>query len=252
MRPPGLLDRQARQLLRDVVKAPPMLERTDETWLSLEEAAARVGVSRMRMREAIAAGLCKGRRDNRGLWRVALGENLAALKSRIETARVAPGALVELLFDEIEENSLMLAERDATLDRMSALVERQQEILARALSLAEARAPAELDRIAAVNERATALIETAFQKLSSRDNEVFNLTGLLDRAFAMISKLEDEVKRQAGVEARQKGLLDRLLAIANARLEQFSATGARGGGLLTRLRGRVTGRRGGGTPAGRA
>ena len=226
-----------------------MLERSDETWLSLEEAARRVGVSRMRMREAIAAGLCGARRDNRGLWRVALGADLPALKTRIETASVAPDALVELLFDEIEENSLRLAERDASLERMSSLVERQQAIIARALALAEAGLPVEPHRIAAVNDRATALIETAFQKLSSRDNEVFKLTGLLDRAFATISSLEDEVKRQAGAEERQKGLLDRLLVIANARLERFAGTDGRGGGLFNRLRGRLTGSRGGGTAA---
>ena len=216
-----------------------MLERTDETWLSLEEAAARVGVSRMRMREAIAVGLCNARRDNRGLWRVAVGENPAALKTPIENARVAPDALVELLFDEIEEYSLRLAERDSRLERMSTLVERQQTLIARALILAEPASTSEPDRIAVMNDRATALIESALEKISSRDNEVIKLTGLLDRALATMSSFEDEVKRHVSVEVRQKGLLDRLLAVANAR----------GGGLLTRLRGRIAGSRRGGTPA---
>jgi hypothetical protein len=230
-------------------KAPPMLERIDESWLSIEDAAARVGVSRIRMREAIAVGLCSARRDNRGLWRIALGENLPALKTSIENARVAPDALVELLFDEIEENSLLLAERDSSLERMNKLVERQQALIASALNLAEAAPPLETQRIGAVNDRAAALIETSFQKLTSRDNEVFKLTGLLDRAFATIAGLEDEVKRQADVEVRQKSLLDRLFAIANARIEQFSATDAHGRGLLTRIRGRITGSRRGGTRA---
>lgn len=230
-----------------------MPETHSDTWLSLDEAARRVGVSRMRMREAIAVGLCDARKDNHGVWRVALGAGIARLKTRIEQARVAPDALIDLLFDEIEEVNFLLADRDANIERMSVIVARQQEIIARTLTLAETRqtgeAGGDMDRVSAANDRSVRLIEAAFAKLSARDNEVFKLTGMLDRAFATIAKLEGEVKLHAGVAERQQGLLERLFALAHSRIERLSQAEPRGGGLLSRLRERVTGSRSGGTRA---
>ena len=42
------------------------------SFLSLAEAAARLGVSRLKLREAIAKGVVPARRDNEGRWRVDL------------------------------------------------------------------------------------------------------------------------------------------------------------------------------------
>ena len=47
-------------------------DRAPTAWLSLDEAARRLGVSRLRLREAIAAGALPARRDNHGFWRVSL------------------------------------------------------------------------------------------------------------------------------------------------------------------------------------
>jgi hypothetical protein len=221
-----------------------------ETWLTLDEAAALFGVGRLRLREAIAAGLLQGRRDNRGSWRVLLPDAVAGMAAKIHAERAAPEALVELLFDEIEEMNLLLAERDASLERLSAVAARQQEMLARALSLAETPAPAGASRdgarLAELNERSTALIETALDKLVRRDDDIAKLTGIVDRALTAMGGLEAELKRRDEVVERQKGLLERLFALANTRLERFAKSEPRGGGLLDRLRDRLGGNRSGG------
>jgi hypothetical protein len=221
-----------------------------ETWLTLDEAAARLGVSRLRLREAIAARLFKARRDNRGSWRVLLEGDLTGLETRVKAAQLPAETLLELLFDEIEEMNLLLAERDASLERLGAVAARQHEMLDRALALAETRAPTEtpLDgaRLAELNERSTALIETALDKLAGRDGDIAKLTGIVDRALTTMGGLDAELKRQGEVVERQKGLLERLFVLANASLERFARSEARGRGLLDRLRDRLSGNRGGG------
>jgi hypothetical protein len=227
-----------------------MTQDPPRTWLSIDEAARRVGVSRLRLREAIAAGLCEARRDNRGSWRVALAADPASLKERVEATRAAPDALIGLLFDEIEDVNLLVADRDESMARLNALAARQQEVIERALSLAQsAEATPDTARLAAVEDRSARLIETALAQLAARDEEVVKLTGLLDRAFATISALEGEVNRHAGVAERQRSLLDRLFSLASASLDRFSLAEPRGGGFLTRLRGRLARQRGLGTRA---
>ena len=54
-----------------------MTDDSSEAWLSLDEAAERLGVSRLRLREAIAANAIPARRDNRGFWRVSLADGAA-------------------------------------------------------------------------------------------------------------------------------------------------------------------------------
>src|SRR6187402_2646513 len=95
-----------------------------DTWLTLDEAAGRLAVSRLRLREAIAAGVFPARRDNRGFWQVLLGADLTGMNDRIEAARLPAEALVDLLFDEIEETNLLLADRDESLERLNALAAR--------------------------------------------------------------------------------------------------------------------------------
>ena len=221
-----------------------------ETWLSLDEAAAQLGVNRLRVREAIAAGLFKARRDNRGSWRVLLAGDLTGVETRIGAAQLPAETLLELLFDEIEEMNLLIAERDASLERLNAVAARQQEMLARALALAETPAPADKTlasaRLAELNERATALIETTLDKLAARDGDIAKLTGIVDRALTTMGGLDAELQRQGAVVERQKGLLDRLFALANASLERITKSEARRRGLIDRLRDRLGGNRSGG------
>jgi hypothetical protein len=219
-----------------------MPDNSNDDWLSLDHAAERLGVNRMRVREAIAAGVIGARRDNRGFWRVSLAADIGDVTERMREIRMNPEALVELLFDEIEELNADLAERDSSLERLHALAARQQGMLARALALAEK--PENLgdskdqDRLADLNGRSLRLLETAVGKLEDRDADIAKLTSLLDRAFKNISGLEGEVGRHVEVAERQKSLLERLFEIANKKLDRLSSSQPRGGGWLERLRGR--------------
>ena len=114
-----------------------MTDDSSEAWLSLDEAAERLGVSRLRLREAIAANAIAARRDNRGFWRVSLAGGARAAISRVKETRADPQQLIELLFDEIEDLNALMSERAESEERMAALIERQQALLDRTLSLAE-------------------------------------------------------------------------------------------------------------------
>jgi len=224
-----------------------MSENTSDGWLSLDDAAGRLGVSRLRLREAIAARAIEARRDNRGFWRVSLAADEAAARRRISHARVDPSQLVELLFDEIEEMSALLGERDAHVARMSRLVVRQQDLLDRALLLAEspsAATPAiDAERVARLHERSEALIEQTLSKLRGRDAELTKMTSLMGRALDTVAGLDAEVTRQTEVTRKQQALLDRAFSIAQASLDRFTG----GAGFFGRLRARI----GGGRAAGR-
>jgi excisionase family DNA binding protein len=225
-----------------------MPDNSNDDWLSLDQAAERLGVNRMRVREAIAAGVIGARRDNRSLWRVSLAADVDDVKERMQEIRMKPAALVEMLFDEIEELNADLAERDSSLKRLHAVAARQQGMLARALAVAEkSENPGESkdhDRLADLNERSLRLLETAVGKLAGRDADIAKLTNLLDRAFKNISGLEGEVERHVEVAERQKSLLERLFEIAHKKLDQLSSSQPRGRGWLERLRRR----RGAGAP----
>jgi hypothetical protein len=197
-----------------------------DAWLSLDEAARRLDASRLRVREAIAAGVLRAQRDNHGFWRISLGpgDDVAA---KVASVHVSPSQLVEILFDEVEEVTASLAERNADLDRLSALAARQQELLERALQFAETsegpHAKAQAEQFAALNERSQDLVDRALSALETRDAELVKVTGLLDRAMGAAAGLDAEVARQVETSRRQRDLLERVFAIAEAGLERFVA-----------------------------
>ena len=215
-----------------------MTEPRAESWLSLDEAAPRLGVSRLRLREAIAAGALTARRDNHGFWRVSLDDEAGAMR-RIATVRAEPHELVELLFDEIEEMTVRLSEQDEDVARLMSVVERQQGLLDRALRRAEdddsADMPASAERLAALQERSHVLIGRAVSELEARDAELEKVTGLLDRAMDAAGSLDTEVARQTDVTRRQRALIDRLFALAQTSLERIAP--ASRGGWFARWRG---------------
>jgi excisionase family DNA binding protein len=220
-----------------------MTDDSDEAWLSLDEAAERLGVSRLRLREAIAANAIAARRDNRGFWRVSLADGARAAISRVNERRADPQQLVELLFDEIEDLNAVMSERAANEGRMAALIERQQILLDRALSLAEK--PAELgvdaERLASLHDRSQRLIEEMLGKIEARDGEFSRLSGLMDRALTTVAGLDAEATRQKDVAGKQQALLERVFQLAEQSLDRIGGRDG-GRGLLRRLRDRIAGR----------
>ena len=206
-----------------------------DAWLSLDEAAARWGVSRLRVREAIAAGALSAQRDNRGFWRVR-AENAVDFAA----LRPPPEKLIEVLFDEIEELGGALDERRQEVARLAAVAEKQQALIERALSLAEAPAAGgDVERLAALNERAQALTGRALASLENREQSLQQMSGLMERALGTVAGLDAEVSRQRETSEKQRALLDRLFEIARASLDRLGGEGPRGG-WLNRLRGRKT------------
>jgi excisionase family DNA binding protein len=225
------------------VGATPVTDTPNDAWLSLDEAAERLGVSRLRVREAIAAKAIAARRDNHGFWRVSLPEGAAGVMRRINETRPDPQQLVEMLFDEIEELNGLMAERAANEERMSALIVRQQSALERAISCAERSADPKLDveRVATLNDRSQKLIERTLAKLEAQDADLSKMTGLLDRALATVAGLDAEVTRQSEVAIKQQALLERTFALVQRSLDRIGSSGT-APGLFRRLRDRMGGR----------
>jgi hypothetical protein len=191
-------------------------------WLPLDEAAARWGVSRLWLREAIACGAVAAQRDNRGFWRVRAG-------GRVDFAsqRAPPDKLIEALVDEVEELNAALEERGEEVSRLHALTARQQALTERALALAEAAPDAE--RLAALNERSQAITERALAGLEQREQALQQMNGLMARALDTVAGLDAEVARERETSQRQRALLDRVFELARASLERLGADGPRAG-----------------------
>lgn len=219
-----------------------MTSTSNDAWLSLDEAAERLGVSRLRVREAIAAKAIAARRDNHGFWRVSLPDGAAGVKRRMNETRPDPQQLIEMLFDEIEELNGLMAERAANQERMSALVVRQQSALERAISLAERSADPGLDveQMVTLNDRSQKLIEQTLARLEAQNTDLSKLTGLLDRALSTVAGLDAEVTRQSDAAMKQQALLERTFALAQRSLDRIGSSGT-GPGLFRRLRDRMGG-----------
>ncbi len=106
-------------------------------FLPIGEAALLLGVNRLRLREAIAKGLVQSRRDNEGRCRVDLTSAPDDLEKAMALTPTEPAALIDALFDEVEELQLQVDERDGHLDRMQSLIERQDGVLERSIDTLE-------------------------------------------------------------------------------------------------------------------
>ena len=208
-----------------------MTDRPRDAWLSLDEAAALWGVSRLRLREAIAVGTLAAQRDNRGAWRV-----LGRAPVGSAALRAPPEKLIEALFDEIEELSGALEERGQEVERLHALTARQQALIERALSLAEnAPPPPDVQRLAALNEQSQALAHRALTTLETREQALSQMNGLMTRALDTVAGLDAEVARQKETSEKQRALLDRVFELARASLDRLNSEATRSG-WLARLR----------------
>ena len=96
-------------------------------FLTVADAAERLGTSRLRVREAVARGLIEARRDNEGRLRVDLPDSLRLPQAG--KAELAPDAVLSFLFDDIEELEAALADRDTRIAMLALLIERQDAAL---------------------------------------------------------------------------------------------------------------------------
>lgn len=202
-----------------------------DTFLPLSEAAARLGVSRLKLREAVAKGLVPSRRDNEGRLRVDLEAAPADLAAAASDRPADPAALMDALFDEIEELSAELEDAHAGTGRLSQLAGRQIEALERATAALEATT-AERDRLAGLAGRALAAAEEAEARAARLGETAERSVGLLEQTTARMEAMQAELDRlktdvaekdaALGGHARQ---LERLFTLSEQALEK--AAGAR-------------------------
>ena len=177
------------------------------SFLPLSEAAERLGLSRLKLREAIAKGVLPARRDNQGDWRVDL-TGINDLVHSVKGIQVDPDVLMGLLFDEIEALST---------DLDSALTERDQfaQLTDRAMIAAEhAQAQTSAlrqttDRAFELLDRTTSALETARADITAKDHEIAGQTGQMDRLFS----LSEQAVAKATM-ARRPGWIARVLGIS--------------------------------------
>lgn len=219
-------------------------------FLSVAEAAERLGLSRIRVREAAARGQIPCKRDNENRLRLDLS-GLTADDLERGGDRVDESALMNLLFDEIEDLNDDLAARRAQADAMRCIADRQAEALedaadrmerdvlekARLSDLLE-RALAHLEagggvgenaRLADVSERALSALEATGDRLEDSLSQTARFDALLERAmdYAAIGKTAgaEDVDAMNATAERAMQLLDNAIAGAEANRETAQHAG---------------------------
>ena len=163
------------------------------------------------------------------------------LARKTAAVRLAPEQLIGALFDEIEELTTTLSDRDGEVDHFSKLAARQQALLERAVALAENASSGDVERLSALNARSQELADKALTSLEKRDVELGRMSGLMDRALETVAGLDAEVERGRETSQRQRALLDRVFEVARVSLDRIGGEGRASGWL-----GRILGRRAGG------
>ena len=193
-------------------------------FLPLTEAAERLGVSRLKLREAIAKGVFPARRDNEGEWRVDLTgvQDFDRQTNRIEATL---DVLMGVLFDEIETLSVELQTAAALTGRLTALAGAQNVALDKAAAMLEV-ATSERDRLAKVACRAldaAGEAETQTTALKSTTDRAFVL---LDQATTALELARRDITAKDQQLSSQAGQMDRLFTLS----EQAVAKASRGKG----------------------
>ncbi len=213
--------------------------------LTIGEAAEKLGTSRLRVREALAAGLLTGYRNNQGKWLVDL-DTLPASLDGTKGDALLPDRLIELLFDEVEELQQTIEEREATIAQLSALVERQGAALERAVQLAEQRGTgggqAQIRALSETSERALVLLENALDRLGENAASVRQLSQLVERGLITSEEFDKRLREQESAMAekevvieQQGRMIDRLFSLTERVLGLTGMTVQRNGGLLRRI-----------------
>jgi len=208
----------------------------DNYFMSIGEVAAVFGVSRLRVREAIAEGLLEARRDNEGCWRVHC-DTVNASRNAIATRRGQPAAstLIEILFDEVEELQSEMVSKDRHIERLDELLHRQHQISEYAVEVAERKGGGSPAQVQAVADRAIELLESAVDRLERNRVEMDRMTALLDRAFDASDRLEHKVAEKYEVIESQYAQIERLLSLVEERLDTAEAIRDENRSLIDRL-----------------
>ncbi|MFK7751322.1 MAG: hypothetical protein AB8B51_02120 [Sedimentitalea sp.] len=171
-------------------------------FLTVAQAAEKLGESRLRVREAVARGLLEGRRDNEGHLRVTLPDPPTLPEAMKKAPDLPPEDLLGVLFDEVEELESTLVGRDDRLADLAKLLARQDSALVQADQAIEGAQTREA--------RLSELLERALVHLEAVDLKSEKLESVTARAMGHLERTGDAL----GQTARFDALLERALGLA--------------------------------------
>jgi methyl-accepting chemotaxis protein len=213
---------------------------TNDSFLPLAEAALRLGLSRLKLREGIAKGVIPARRDNQGHWRVDLSALPGNLKAAINAAPALPADLMSALFDEIEELSADLDNANSLTERLATIAGTQADTLEKVTAALEARTH-ERDRMGDLAGRALAAADEAETRAARLQQTTDRAMALLDRAAGAIEGVQADMARIKADAAQKDDMiaghgvqLDRLFTLSEQALEK-AAEARRAPGLIARV-----------------
>ena len=212
----------------------------EDGFLTLAEAAERLGLSRLKLREGIAKGVIAARRDNEGRWRVDLAMVPSDVRQAVAATQADPADLMGALFDEIEELGADLAQSQDLTARLTALAGTQADMIDRLTGIVEART-AERDRLGDIADKALSTAEEAEERAARLQATADRALGLLDRAAGTLEGVQGEIARlSADVAEKDRQIadhgqrLERLFALSEEALEK-AGTARPAPGLIARI-----------------
>jgi len=174
------------------------------TFLTVDEAAERLGLTRLRVREAVARGLLSARRDNEGRMRIDLPDGLRLAADA--DADLDPQAILTFLFDDIEELEVTLAAERAQTARLLKLVERQDAALQQTETTLDHQT-GQLDQMSSLLDRALGHLEAANLKAA-------HLSGLTDRSLSALDAAVARAEMSQAQSEKLASLLDTAMRLA--------------------------------------
>ncbi|MGI9493065.1 MAG: hypothetical protein ACR2QF_11765 [Geminicoccaceae bacterium] len=174
----------------------------DQQFLSVAAAAERLGLSRLKVREAAARNLIPSRRDNQDKLRLDLSRRpLPDLGDGAMGEDAPPAMLMDLLFDEIEELHADLADAEMERTALRDLAGRQAEALDRAADRMErdaaqkARLSTLLDRALSAGERLELGIAERDRTIEHRNATIEQSLNMSERAVVLAAEAKPPVRK---------------------------------------------------------
>lgn len=182
------------------------------SFLPLAEAAERLSISRLKLREAIANGAVPARRDNQGEWRVDLTD-IQSFPHQDNGIETTPDVLMGLLFDEIEALCLELQNSSSLTERLTGLAGAQHVALEKATAALD-KVTSERDRFASVAGRALDAAGLAGAQVAALGSTADRALGLLDHATHALEQARVDAAVKDQQIAAQNGQMDRLFTLS--------------------------------------
>ncbi len=191
----------------------------DLNFLTVEEAAEKLGISRIRARESVLHGLTPARRDNRGRLRIDLSEvkSLPAIGREL-TARgpIEDNAILDLLFDELEELQEIVEQKNSDIHHLSQFVERQAEAMRSTEML--------LDRQEQQQLQILELLNRCLAQLEDGAGQTERFQRIAEQAINLLERTEEELESRNLQRNELETLLSRSMAISERAIESSAHT----------------------------